>query len=262
MPEITADTSPERVRVLARGLSILRAFTPRNSWLSNHEIAAAVALPRPTVSRITANLTAAGYLVYSAARARYTLSASVLTLGFAAFAELDVRMVARPLLRELANSADALAVLATRDDMVMVCNEVFHGDHILTLRLNVGSRLSIVQSAMGRALIGALPAAQRAPLLRQIEERFPDEWPRIREELDDAVLQTGKTGFCATIGTAEEGVNGVGSVIDTPRAPNVYVLGCAAPAFRFSERRLVEEIGPRLLAVRRQIERQLSSTTP
>jgi DNA-binding IclR family transcriptional regulator len=260
MSDGATDNSTDHVRVLSRGLSILHAFTPRNGWLSNHEIATAVELPRPTVSRITANLTSAGYLLYSPGRAQYRLSSAAVTLGFAAFASLDIRVVARPFLRELANGADALAVIAMRDDMHMVCNEVFHGAHILTLRLAAGSRLSLVQSAMGRALIGALPDEQRTSLLGQIAQRFPDEWTRLRVELDDAVEQTRSTGFCATIGTAEEGVNGVGSVINVPRAPNIYVLGCAAPAFRFSPQRLNEEIGPRLLDIKHQIEQQLSST--
>ena len=55
-----AGASAGSVRVLARGLTILRVFSPKNDWLSNHEIAAAADLPRPTVSRLTANLAEMG----------------------------------------------------------------------------------------------------------------------------------------------------------------------------------------------------------
>lgn len=250
-----------QVRVLARGLAILKAFTPHNRWLSNQEIAQVASLPRPTVSRLTAGLTAAGYLAYSPTLAQYRLTTSAVTLGFGAFSALDILFVARPFLRELAQQSDALAVLATRDGMSMTCNEVHHGPHILSLRLHAGSRLPLPRSAMGRALLGALPEAARHALLAEIEASFPDEWDALRPDLDDAIAQIAAKRFCVTIGTAEESVNGVGTVIDTPRYPCVYVLGCAAPASRFSSDRLENEIGPCLLNIRGRIERQLGVTS-
>ncbi len=42
-------SNPPEVSVLSRGLSILRTFAPRNGWLSNHQIADAVGLPRDEV---------------------------------------------------------------------------------------------------------------------------------------------------------------------------------------------------------------------
>src|ERR1035437_5748479 len=75
------DADAGQARVLARGLYILRAFTPRNEWLSNQEIAAKTSLPRPTVSRLTTNLTGLGYLSYSTASRKYRLGTSVLALG-------------------------------------------------------------------------------------------------------------------------------------------------------------------------------------
>lgn len=263
-PTPAAPPGPRRdeVGVLSRGLAILRAFAPRNEWLSNHEIAAAVGLPRPTVSRLTANLLSLGYLTYDTQAGRYHLAASALTLGYGAFASLDVWTVARPYLRELAGDADALAVLSMRDGMHLVCNEVFHGEHILTLRLNPGSRMQLPRSTMGHALIGALPEAERAALLDEIRTQYADDWPALAPAFDDAVAQMRQRGFCATLGTAEHGVNAVGCVLSLDRAPYTYVLGCAAPAPRFPRERLEREIGPRLLQIKIDIEHELDGVMP
>ncbi|WP_454875092.1 IclR family transcriptional regulator [Paraburkholderia xenovorans] len=250
-------SNPPEVSVLSRGLSILRTFAPRNGWLSNHQIADAVGLPRPTVSRITANLTSLGYLDYAAEQGKYRLGTAALALGYGAFSSLDVWTVARPYLRDLARDADALAVLSLRDGMHMVCNEVFHGEHILTLRLNAGSRMQLPHSTMGHALVGTLAGLERQTLLEEVREHFPDEWRTLKPALEDAVRQVTRRGFCATLGTAELGVNGVGCVLDLRNAPATYVLGCAAPALRFPPERLENEIGPRLMQIKASIERQL-----
>ncbi|MCO3057777.1 IclR family transcriptional regulator, partial [Pseudomonas aeruginosa] len=50
------------VTALARGLELLRCFTPRESLLGNQELARKTGLPKPTVSRLTHTLTRLGYL--------------------------------------------------------------------------------------------------------------------------------------------------------------------------------------------------------
>ena len=50
------------VTALARGLELLRCFTPSESALSNLDLAKKSGLPRPTVSRLTHTLARLGYL--------------------------------------------------------------------------------------------------------------------------------------------------------------------------------------------------------
>lgn len=245
------------VRVLARGLMILRAFTPVNRWLSNQDIAAAVHLPRPTVSRITASLMNLGYLDYSEKDGRYRLGNSVLALGFAAQANLDVHVIARPLMQALADAQDAMVVLAERDGLAMVCSEVCHGNNILSLRVGVGSRLSLPKSAMGRALIGAMPPPQRAAMLEDVRSALGNEWNDFQRAVDDASRQMRDKGFYISMGTLEQGVNGVGTIVGLRTAPLTYTLGLAGPAFRFSWKRLEDEIGPGLLDIGNRIRQQL-----
>lgn len=253
----------EQVRVLARGLSILRAFTPRNEWLSNQEIAARTSLPRPTVSRLTTNLTSLGYLSHSTPGGKYRLGSSVLTLGFSALARVDIRVLARPLLQRLADLEDALTVLASRDDMAMVCNEVCHSTKSLfTLRVNVGSRLVLPYSAMGLALLGAMTSEEREQALREIRERFRKNWPELQKLIENAVRQYRQHGFCTTLETLESGINGISVAVDTPGAPHSFTIGMAGPSFRFPAERLVSDLGPKLLRIRRDLEARLAQLTP
>ena len=263
----TAGSKPDadagQVRVLARGLSILRVFTPRNEWLSNQEIAARTTLPRPTVSRLTANLTGLGYLSYSTVSRKYRLGTSVLALGFGALANVDIRVLARPLLQRLADQKNALVVLASRDAMAMVCNEVCHSSKsIFTLRVNVGSRLVLPYSAMGLALLGAMTPEERDEALRQISRSFKKNWRELQQLIDAAVEQFRRCGFCTTLGTLESGINGIAVAVDTPGVLHSFTLGLAGPSFRFAAERLESDLGPKLLAIRRDLETRLAELMP
>jgi DNA-binding IclR family transcriptional regulator len=237
------------VRVLARGLAILKTLASTNLRLSNQQIADAAGLPRPTVSRITANLVRLGYLDYFDRDGTYCLAKSVLALGFAAHANLEVQIIMRSFMQQLADSADAMVVLATRDGMTMVCHEVCHGNNILSLRVNAGSRLSLPRSAMGRALIGAMPEPERADLLKIVRSDLGVEWSGFQNVVTDAIEQMRNRGFYVSIGTLEQGVNGIGTVIAQNGMPVTHTLGLAGPAFRFPRARLESELGPALLEI-------------
>jgi DNA-binding IclR family transcriptional regulator len=141
----------------------------------------------------------------------------------------------------------------------MVCNEVCYGRTMLTLRVSVGSRLALSTSAVGRAPIGALPDEQRNALLKEIRENFKDEWAQLGPAVDDLVTQIRDKQFYTSIGTLEQGVNGAGAMLDIAGAPYTYVIGIAAPAFRFEPELLEQRVGPRLLETKCKIEKQMAA---
>jgi IclR family transcriptional regulator, positive regulator for flagellar biogenesis len=240
------------VRVLARGLALLRAFRPRNTPLTNSELAEATELPRPTVSRITATFLRLGYLEYFPERAQYRLSASVLTLGFGVLSTLDIRLRARERMRSFADQEDILVVLSVRDGMSMVCQVVCWGPGALTVRLQEGSRISLPHSAMGRAWFASLDPPLREAEWEQIRQQYPSE--ALRSELDAATRQIRRSGFCITVSEVEPDLMGAATVVELGASRESYVLGCAVPAFRYRGQQSKAELGAKLMMLRRQIE--------
>lgn len=249
------------VRVLARGLQILSAFEPENVWRTNSELATHTGLPKPTVSRLTANLLDAAYLQYSTERAAYRLSPSVLTLGFAAASHRDLVLLARPLMQQFANQHQLSVVLASPDASRMVCNDVAHGrDMLFTLRVRAGSHLSIDRSALGRAFIGSMGDAERQAFMDKLNVANPPAARLLNEALPDVIDEMSRFGYCVAAGTLETGVNGVAVVIDTPEGPHTYALGCAAPANTLDVTRLKTKVAPGLLELKARLETELSNT--
>lgn len=257
------DSAHGQVRVLDRGLAILRSFGPGNAWRTNSDISSTTGLPRPTVSRLTANLMTLGYLEYSETLRKYRLGALVLALGFSAFRSIDVRVIARPLMQRLADQVGAPVLLASRDGMAMVAAEVCHCQTgIFSLSVNVGSRLSLPFSASGLALLGAMTSRERATAMGEIKLQYKRKWPELQGGIYDAVDQYRRLGFCTVLGSLEGGINGVALAVDTPGAPHSYTIGVAGPDFRFPVTRLEGELGPKLLAIKRELEARLVDLAP
>ncbi len=244
------------VTALARGLEILRCFRPGETGLSNHDFAARSGLPKPTISRLTHTLTKLGYLTYSQSSGRYQLGSGVLALGYGLLAGLDIRTRARPAMQELASEVDAAVALGARDRLSMVYLDCVRGPCPVTLRLDVGARIPIAITAMGRAHLAALPAEERDYLLRSIKEREPDDFARIEAGIAQACDDFAARGFCSSFGDWQPHVHAVAAPVVWGEEGQLFSLNCGAPAFMMPAERLENEIGPRLA----RIARELSAT--
>ena len=149
------------VVALSRGLDVLRAFHPNDGLLGNQEIAARTNLPKPTISRLTYTLTKLGYLTPVPRFEKYQLAPSAMALGYAALANLGVRHLSEPFREELMRETGGAVAVGGRDRTSMIYFGQSRGQ-TLGVQLDVGSRVPIATTAMGRAYIWALPADERA----------------------------------------------------------------------------------------------------
>src|SRR3954465_4030061 len=126
------------VVALARGLEVLRAFTPNESLLGNQEIAARTGLAKATVSRLTYTLTRLGYLAHVERLGKYQLAPAALSIGYSTLANMRIRHIARPYMQELANYAGASVALGTRDRLNLIYLEHCRSKAAVMLRLDLG----------------------------------------------------------------------------------------------------------------------------
>jgi DNA-binding IclR family transcriptional regulator len=113
-------------------------------------------------------------------------------------------------------------------------------------------------SAMGRAYLAVLPEAERAEMMDLIKPKAGDNWPRIKDSIEEAVEQVAKRGFTVSIGEWQEDINGVGVPFIPDDGSGILAFNCGAPAFRLDRSRLENELGPRLVGMVQSIERILS----
>ncbi|MBB5366802.1 MULTISPECIES: IclR family transcriptional regulator [unclassified Janthinobacterium] len=245
------------VNALARGLEVLRCFRPGEVFLSNAEMAKRTAIPKPTISRLSYTLTKLGYLSYSEHQGKYQLGAGVLALGYRMLSNLDVRKMARPLMEELAEHAQASVALGTRDRLSMVYVETCRSSANVTLRLDVGSRIPLMTTAMGKALLCILPQSERDYLMDHARLHDTERWPRIKAGIEQGYKDYQDRGFCISAGEWQTDVHAVGVPMRDADGGPVMAFNCGGPAFLLSRDKLENDLGPRLVALVKTVETNL-----
>ena len=250
------------VVALSRGLDVLRAFQPNDGLLGNQEIAARTKLPKPTISRLTYTLTKLGYLTPVPKFEKYQLAPSAMALGYAALANLGVRHLSEPYREEVMRATGGAVAVGGRDRHSMIYFGQSRNGLALGVQLDVGSRVPIATTAMGRAYIWALPPDDRAALLRELRDHYGSRWAKMRDGIERSGETVAKHGFTMSTGDWQNDVAAVGVALRLNDGTGPYAFNCGAPAFRFTEDRLLNDIGPRLVAMVRNIEQALGGMAP
>src|SRR5260370_10170659 len=108
----------------------------------------------------------------------------------------------------------------------------------------------------------AAPAQERPGLLRELRDQYGRRWPRMRDGIERAGEMVATHGFAISAGEWQDDVAAVGVALKLNDGTGPYAFNCGAPAFRFTEDRLLSDIGPRLVAMVRNIEAALGGAAP
>jgi DNA-binding IclR family transcriptional regulator len=230
---------------LARGLEVLRCFTPLEPLLGNKEISVRTGLPKPTVSRLTYTLTKLGYLRHNMRLGKYQLGSAVLSIGYPLLASMNVRQMARPLMKELADYCNGSVSMGIRDRLAMV--------YVESCRSGNG----ISHSVIGRAFLAACTPPEREAVLNQMKVKEPESHRKYRPSIDKSLDDIRLRGFCASTGELRREVYAVGVPMRRTVDGEIVSFNCIVPAFMVKKGQLEDDLGPRLVAMVRNIEASL-----
>lgn len=245
------------VTALARGLDVLACFRGFETQLGNAELAQRCGLPKSTVSRLTHTLTELGYLRLDPAVGKYGLGSSALALAPAARDGADVMAVVRPHMQRLAELSQGVASLIVRDRGRMLIFENFQSESYLTLRVAVGSRISGLSTAAGRAYLQALPEAERRQALAAFRA---DDGLNANEAADIAARSRDdmvRLGCTTSFGEWLPDINSIAAAFRPGAALPPMTLSCSGPNAVVPPDHLLHVVRPVLIDSIRQIESQL-----
>ncbi len=258
--EDISDTEPQKdrqfVTALARGLEILRCFKTDAPLLGNQEIAKNTGLPKTAVSGLTYALTELGYLRYLKDLRKYQLGTAVLALGYGLLNNMDVIKIARPILQELADYAQAAVGLLAQDRLNMVYLEnTYPNTNAIVLRHRAGDLIPMAVTSAGRAFLCAASEENRNYLMDQIRLRDELSWPQFKKGIEQGLKDYEAFGFCMSLGEYNKNVNGISVPIKSPLGgSDIMVVSCGAAAFQMRRHIIEDDIGPRLALMADQIE--------
>ena len=238
---------------LARGLEVLRCFTPLEPMLGNKEISVRTGLPKPTVSRLTYTLTKLGYLRHNMRLGKYQLGSAVLSIGYPLLASMSIRQIARPFMKELADYSNGSVNMGIRDRLNMVYVEACRSGNLTTLP-DIGTSVPIAQSVMGRAFLFACTPPEREAVLNHMKVKEPEMLRKYQPAITKSLEDVRGKGYCVSCGDLRREVHAVGVPMRRSVDGEIVTFNCGVPAFVLKKGQLEDDIGPRLVAMVRNIE--------
>jgi IclR family pca regulon transcriptional regulator len=172
---------------LARGLEVMRGFS-REKRMSIAQLSQKTGIPRASVRRCLYTLAQLGYVGTDDGRS-YALRPKVLGLGHAYLSSTPLVIAAQPFLDRVSEAVNESCSLATLDgeDILYLARSVT--SRIISVTLNVGSRLPAHCTSIGYVLLANLPDKDLDLFLEKAElkaytERTITSPEKLREQLE------------------------------------------------------------------------------
>ncbi|BCB90026.1 IclR family transcriptional regulator [Phytohabitans suffuscus] len=252
------------VMSLARGLNVLKAFTPERTELSLSEIAAVAGVTNPSALRIGHTLVELGFLTRNPLTKGYRVGPGVLTLGMASLSSMSLLEIAEPYLAQLRDDAGETVKLAVLHGNEMVYIGRFPSQlHPQDGSAYVGSRLPAGQTCTGRAILALLDEAEARRIVEGgHRQRFTDKSLVTVDEIMAELAATRERGFSVNDqGTTLEHRSAAAALVG-PHGNPVGAINFSVSSQRVSVKELSERLVPMLLDTAGKISALLPPEPP
>ncbi len=248
------------VTALARGMQILDAFSGDRHHLSLTEVAAGAGLDKSTAFRLVYTLEQLGYLERDPQTKLYRPSLRLLRFGFAALNSLELVQIAQPLLKALSARCGETTNMSVRDggEIVYVARNRTQG--ILNVGLEVGSRLPVWCTSMGKAQLVDLSPAELRSLLG--ERPFTGMGPNAAAGLDALLLDLDgvrQRGYAVNDEELAAGVRSVAAPVRDAGGAIVAAINISVPGARVAREELDTRLAPMVRETAQQISQALGA---
>ena len=207
----------------AKGMAVLRAFDDQHSRLSLADIARVTGLDRATVRRLTLTLVHLGYAYRD--NKHFSLSPKVLTLAGSFLRGHQFGTVVQPLLNTCAARIRTPVSLAIVDSgcAMYVAQSTLQDDDV-TFGFTVGSKLPLLHTAIGRALLSLGSASwSRQTVDTSPFDRYTPETLMNRRLIKKQISVSRTQGYAIVCDEFEPGVTGIAVPVNSLGSSKVAV---------------------------------------
>ena len=234
---MVADTRKQSDRhgakTLERGLRVLEALADACGTAGVTEIAARCGLDKTTAHRLLATLVRSGYARRDVDTRAYSLGLKVFDLYDGLQAGLGLQEICRPhlaRLNEISGETSHLAVLAGTDIMFV---DWVNTKEAMGVRTTVGRKEPAFCTALGRAMLAAMPNGERQRILADSELRAYTSRTLITiSEIEADLVADTRRGYALDNEEFLVGVRCIAAPVLGPQGEVAAAMGVSGPAAR------------------------------
>jgi DNA-binding IclR family transcriptional regulator len=245
------------VQSVERAIAILASFSIEKPVRGVSELSRELGLHKSTVSRLMNTLERGGLLSRDAETQRYRLGIDLIGMAAQVVSHLDVREVARPALRQLAETCRETVNLAVLDAGQVVNLEQFVPPTRRVKNIGrVGRRTYPHCAAAGKVLLAHLAQDQLDGILSNELDRYTPRTITNPNELRQELAKSRERGYATTEEELERGLNVIAAPIHDHTGAVIAAVSVAGPAYRV-RKELFPDVAAQVMEVTKQISEQL-----
>lgn len=244
--------SKEFVTSLSRGLRVISSFDRDHSRLTLTEVALRCELNRAATRRFLFTLEALGYVQTDGKL--FWLAPKILELGYAYLTSQPIVETVQPFIERVSCATGESCSVSVLDDcdVIYVARHLTH--HIMSVTLNVGTRLPAYVTSMGRAILASLPDDEVDAILEASDlKKLTDNTIVDKALLKAELSKVRENGYAIVSEELEMGLRSIAVPIKSTRGNVVAAINVSTQAARMSEDQLRERILPPLCAAAKEI---------
>lgn len=248
MPVASAPKTPSYFsESLARGLAVLRVFDRKAPRLRVSDVAERAGLNRAATRRYLLTLRDLGYVALEGDH--FVLRPRVLDLGYSYFAAADIGTTIQPLLVELAERTQDATSFGVRDghEVLIVARA---SKRTLDLNIGPGTRLPLLQTALGRILVAGLQPTDFASVLSALQTDA-----ETAASIGRAANHTRRQGYAVVQGELAPKLVGIAVPICDRGGQTIAALNVTS--YTTQRQALISDVLPLIKATKVQIEAAL-----
>lgn len=259
MKKITKETSDSKntIKSIDRAIDILMCFTQEAPELSLSEICNKVNLPKTTVFRITNTLVNRNILELNKESGKYSLGNKLINLSGIKLNSMDLREIARPLLKKLRDKTGETANLYMLDGNRRICVEQAESNQLVKRFSSIGIELPLHCGSAGKVLLAFQPESKIEEVkeesgLKPWTEKSITDFEKLKEDLEKIREQ----GYAYSSSEREIGAASVSAPIRNHMGEVIASITISGPETRFTDDK-IEQYIPLVLDASKEISKKL-----
>lgn len=245
------------INSLAKGLSVLQAFSEADHSLTISEIAHALRANTTTATRLCYTLMELGFIQKDGQR-RYHLTPKVLTLGHSFISGLAWQEVAKYYLEILFKEVQETVNLSILEGSEIIYLIRIRKRKYLPFDIQTGTKLPVFCTAMGKILMAMGPPEKTKPILKTLEfkpltARTITNLDKFNEELNKVRTK----GYAINDEELSIGNRAVAAPIMNQHGYAAAAINVAVPTTEYSRSQMEKILAPQIMRTGREISEAL-----
>ncbi|GAB3269957.1 IclR family transcriptional regulator [Sinomonas notoginsengisoli] len=255
----SSDTSEGRGSPVSTAIAVLRCFSVDEPLLGVTEIAARVGMHKSSASRILATLESEELVERDPASRRYRLGLGIIAIAGPLLADLDVRRVALPILRELTERTGETSALLLWSGHEAVAVEQVPSPSQVKHTTALGTRYATALSASVQVFLATLPVERVRELVSSGAVSLPATDDPGLDGYAVRLAEATDRGYAVNYGETSIDEVGVAATVHDHRGDPIAAVLVSAPRFRVSEAQLAA-LGAACAEAAADVTRRLGGT--